>query len=131
MIGIDTNVLVRYATQDDPEQSARATTFMRSLSTEDPGFVSLVTLVETVWTLRASYKSSVETIAALLALILAAEELVVQESDTVRRVARESAETRADFADLLIAHLGIGHGCDHTVTFDRRAAKVSGMLLLE
>lgn len=47
MIGIDTNVLLRHLTQDDPEQSARATDFMRGLSREDPGFISLVTLVET------------------------------------------------------------------------------------
>ena len=56
MVGIDTNVLVRYLTQDDPKQSAIATRYIEEgLSAENPGFVSTVTLCEIAWVLATSY----------------------------------------------------------------------------
>lgn len=51
MIGLDTNVLVRYLAQDDPTQSPRATEIIeQEISKEKPGYISSVVLVETVWT---------------------------------------------------------------------------------
>ena len=131
MIGVDTNILLRHATQDDPVQSGQARAFMESLTPGDPGFISLVTLVELAWTLRKSYHVDNETVGALIGGLLGAQELLVQEPDIVRRVARESVSTYVDFADLLIAHLGMSYGCDYTVTFDKRAARLPGMKLLE
>jgi predicted nucleic-acid-binding protein len=131
VIGIDTNVLLRHLTQDDPEQSARATDFMRGLSREDPGFISLVTLVETAWTLRSRYRAGLDRIAHVVLSLVETEQLVLQEPDTVVRAARDSLETRAELADLLVAHMGVAHGCDLTVTFDRKASTLPGMKLLE
>ena len=52
MIGLDTNVIVRYVVQDDPRQSAAATRLMeKTLSAENPGFVAVVTLCEVAWVL--------------------------------------------------------------------------------
>ena len=58
MIGLDTNVLVRYVTQDDPVQSPKASRLIESLTTASPGFVSLVSVVELVWVLQSSYQSA-------------------------------------------------------------------------
>ena len=56
MIGLDTNVVVRYLTQDDAVQSAKAIElFERGLSEEQPGFVSVVAMVETAWVLELVY----------------------------------------------------------------------------
>ncbi|MDP3209687.1 MAG: type II toxin-antitoxin system VapC family toxin [Rhodoglobus sp.] len=131
MIGIDTNVLLRNATQDDPVQSPQARAFMDGLSVDDPGFISVVTIVETAWTLRTRYNADIDAIGGLISALVGAQELVVQEADIVRRVARESVTHHVDFVDLLIAHLGIAHGCDYTVTFDRKASRLPGMKLLE
>ncbi|MGA1464036.1 MAG: PIN domain-containing protein, partial [Steroidobacteraceae bacterium] len=53
MIGLDTNVLVRYIMQDDPKQSPKASTLIESLSADHPGFISLVSVVELYWVLTA------------------------------------------------------------------------------
>ena len=55
MIGLDTNVLVRYIMQDDAKQSLKATKLMESLTVDEPGFVSLVSMVELGWVLSSSY----------------------------------------------------------------------------
>ena len=67
MIGLDTNVIVRYLTQDDPLQSRRATEiFERRLTPEKPGFICVVTMVETVWVLDRAYGLTAQEIAARL-----------------------------------------------------------------
>ena len=59
MIGLDTNLLLRYLAQDDAIQSPKATQIVEQrLSNEDPGFVSLVTILEIVWVLRRIYNRS-------------------------------------------------------------------------
>ena len=55
MIGLDTNVLVRYIMQDDAKQSPKATRLIESLTTDEPGFVSVVSVVELGWVLSSSY----------------------------------------------------------------------------
>ena len=55
MIGLDTNVLVRYLMQDDAKQAAKATRLMESLTVEVPGFVSIVSVVELGWVLTSAY----------------------------------------------------------------------------
>lgn len=131
MIGIDTNVLIRDATQDDPVQSPQARRFLAGLTEADPGFVSIITLIETTWTLRRNYKVDAATIALLVRRLLASREIVVQASEIVRRALKDSEDFGADLSDAIIAHLGVDADCDYTVTFDRRAAELPGMRLLE
>jgi predicted nucleic-acid-binding protein len=74
MIGLDTNVLLRYLVQDDPVQSPRATEIIsRRLTEEEPGFVSLVTILEVVWVLKSLYKRSHQEIANDIEMVLAAD----------------------------------------------------------
>ena len=68
MIGIDTNVLVRFLTQDDPEQSALASdVFERELSARNPGFIGLVVLAETVWVLQSAYDATSDEVLDIVA----------------------------------------------------------------
>lgn len=131
MIGVDANVLIREAVQDDPIQSPIASRFFDGLTAEDPGFVSMVALVETTWTLRRAYKFDADSIALFVRRLLASREVVVQGSAAVRRALRDADESGADLSDAIIAHLAIDVDCDYTVTFDKRAAALPGMLLLE
>ncbi|TAM69323.1 MAG: PIN domain-containing protein [Microbacteriaceae bacterium] len=131
MIGVDTNVLVRHATQDDPLQSAIASTFLATLDEDNPGFISLVTMVETVWVLQRAYHASAEVVDQFVNGVLNARELSVQEPDIVRRAARMIRAGGADFADAVIGLAGAAAGCDYTVTFDLKASRLPGLSLLE
>ncbi len=81
MIGLDTNVLVRYVVQDDPDQSARATALVESLDDQRRGFVSVVVLVELAWVLRRAYGARPDDVHAVVDRLLRARELVVQDAD--------------------------------------------------
>ncbi len=128
MIGLDTNVLVRYATQDDPKQAAVAERIVGSLTAESPGFVSMIALVESVWVLRRLFEADAGSISNFVSLLLDARELVVENSDVVRQ-ALTVTQGREEFTEALIALCGSAAGCEYTVTFDRRARAVAGMRL--
>ncbi len=129
MIGLDTNVVVRYLVQDDPDQSPVASALIDELTETDPGYLSLVTMVEVYWVLRRAYKVGADRSSELLQGLLDARELRV-DRDAVVRAALTASRGHLDFVDAIIAELGRAAGCEHTVTFDRRAARDGAMHLL-
>jgi len=127
MIGLDTNVLVRYVTQDDPIQSAKATAWIEErLTPENPGFISVVAMAETVWVLERTYGVADQDIAATIERLLKAEALVVENEQQVFAAMITLKENQGSFADALIAALGVEAGCPGTLTFDRRALRLAG-----
>jgi predicted nucleic-acid-binding protein len=132
MIGLDTNVLVRYFAQDDAVQSRKATTLMESLSAEQPGYVSQIALIEVVWVLARCYGVDREQTKDIIDSMISTKELIVEGADTVRKALRVfAASDKADFADCLIERSGHLAGCAHTATFDVTASKVAGMRLIK
>jgi len=127
MIGLDTNVLVRYVAQDDPKQSAIASELIESLTASSPGFIALVSVVELVWVLQSNYQSSKSEIIVVLETLLRTRELTLENAETVWQALRRFSDSNADFADCLIERSANAAGCDHTVTFDSKAAKTIGM----
>lgn len=130
MIGVDTNVLVRYLTRDDEQQFERSEKFFSERSSADPAFISLVVVVETAWVLASSFRQPPAAVARALTGLLSVDEVVVQAPDVVRRAIRDSLSASASVSDAIIAHLAIDATCDYTVTFDRKAAELPGMLAL-
>ena len=130
MIGLDTNILVRYIAQDDPKQSPRATRLIESLTAESPGYVSVVSVVELVWVLTACYASSKNEICTVLETLLRTQEIIVADAETIWKVLRIFKIGKADFADCLIERTGDAAGCECTMTFDRDAARDCGMTLV-
>lgn len=130
MIGLDTNVLVRYVLQDDPRQSPRANRLIESLSADAPGFVPVVALVELAWVLGAGYKLPRAQLAAVLEALLRSKELVIDRADLVMQALARFSSGSADFADTLIERMAAAAGCTTTMTFDQGAAKSSGMTLV-
>ena len=130
MIGLDTNVLVRYIAQDDPKQSPLATRLVESLTVEARGYVGIVSVVELVWVLTDCYSLSKDDLCDVLGTLLRTKEIVVANADTVWQAVRQFKAGKADFADCLIDRFSNEAGCDYTATFDRDAAKHCGMRLV-
>lgn len=128
--GLDTNVLVRYLVQDDRAQAAMATQAISALTEEMPGWIAREVLVETVWVLERAYRLSRTDIANAIDGLLAARELVVEEADRVGLAAQRWRDGGAGFSDQMIALAGQAAGCDKTLTFDVKAAKIAGMAIL-
>ncbi len=131
MIGLDTKVLVRYLAQDDAIQSLRATQIIeRQLSEEHPAFISLVTMVETVWVLDRIYGLSNHEIAAAIERILQADTLLVQNEQEVFTAIIALKTGAGSFSDALIRALGAWAGCTATLTFDKKAKRLKQFKLL-
>ena len=130
MIGIDSNVLLRYIAQDDPIQSPKATFFIESLSSAHPGVVSLVSIAELYWMLEHIRKTGRDQIVTTFAALLNASELRIENATVVRDALALFATTNVDFDDCLIARTLTSAGCSSIMTFDKQAAKSAGMTLL-
>ncbi|MBV8165564.1 MAG: type II toxin-antitoxin system VapC family toxin [Alphaproteobacteria bacterium] len=127
MIGLDTNVLVRYLVQDDPVQAKQATRLIERHCTPDaPGCINLIVLCETVWVLTSAYGFSRDAISDVIDQLLHAIEIVVESEQTVVAALRLFRSGKIDFADALIAVRNQQLGCDHTATFDREALSIAG-----
>lgn len=130
MIGLDTNVLVRYLAQDDPKQSAAATGLLGSLSAASPAFVSQVVLAETVWVLQSRYAADASQIGQVVETLLRTDVIQVERADVVWQALRRFRQGHGDFPDALVVELGRAAGCKQIYSFDRGAVKRCGMTLL-
>jgi predicted nucleic-acid-binding protein len=131
MNGLDTNILIRYFTQDDSIQSPKATEIVERRFTRDsPGFVSLVTMVEIVWVLGSVYALQDREIADSVERILQADTLTVQNEQQVYAAMVALRKGWGAFDDALIGALGAWAGCDSTLTFDKKAPRLAGFELL-
>jgi predicted nucleic-acid-binding protein len=130
MIGLDTNVLVRYIMQDDPKQAAKATKLIESLTPAEPGFVTLVTVLELFWVLTASFDLSRVQIVEVFDALIRSKQLLVEQADQVLRALRVYGAGSADFPDCLIERTAKAAGCDKVMTLDVGASKQAGMTLI-
>ncbi len=127
MIGLDTNVVVRYLAQDDVRQAATLTRLIEgSLSAEARGFISIVTLAEVVWVMSSSYGARWGSVADIVEGLLTAPQLMLERADILWRALKAYRESKADFSDAVIAELGRDAGCSKTVTCDRHAGAHPG-----
>jgi predicted nucleic-acid-binding protein len=129
VIGLDTNVIVRYLAQDDPVQSRKATEILeRRLTPERPGFLCVVTMVETVWVLDRTYGLTARQIAAAIERMLQTDVLLIEHEQEVFTAMIALKEKRGSFADALTAALGAKADCKHTLTFDQTALRLAGFM---
>ena len=130
MIGLDTNIVVRYLTQDDPIQSTKARDVIeQQLTDENPGFVSIVAMVETVWVLERAYELTTLEIVGAVERILQTDVLVVENEQEVFTALIALKKGQGSFADAVISALGARRGCSRTLTFDRKALRLPGFKL--
>jgi predicted nucleic-acid-binding protein len=123
MIGLDTNVLLRYLVQDDSAQWPKAAAVIERCTEEDPGFVSLACILEIAWVLGSLYRRTHWEVAGHIEMILTADALEVQNEQEVYQAVLALRSGTGTFEDALIGALGVWRGCSATLTFDQDAAK--------
>lgn len=127
MIGIDTNVLVRYITRDEPGQYRAAKAFLESHCTrETPGFVNAIVLCELVWILTDAYDASRDDVVRVIDQLLRTRQLQIERRDQVRTALDAYQKHSAGFADCLLGQINLHAGCAETVTFDQNASTIDG-----
>ena len=121
MIGIDTNVLVRYLVQDDPEQSAQSTLLIeQECNLSSPGYLSNIVLCELVWVLTGAYKYDKNLVIEVMEQILVTAELLVENENVVRKAINDYKIGSADFSDYLIVNNNQQSGCTKTYTLNKK-----------
>lgn len=131
MIGLDTNVLIRYIVQDDELQARLAGDLIENqCSTENPAFINEITLCEIVWVLKRAYRYDKVVILTILKQLLSISEICIS-SHTAAWAAYSDYETgNADFSDYFIARINKKAGCPFTFTFDKKACQNGNFKLL-
>jgi predicted nucleic-acid-binding protein len=125
VIGLDSNVLIRYITRDDAAQAERARRLLQEeCSAENPGFVSSAAVCELVWVLARVYRYDREPILVVVERLLALSEIEFEDRHLVEQSLLVCRTSRADFADMLIGLKNRYLGCATTATFDKTAAKL-------
>ena len=132
MRGLDTNVLVRYITADDADQTPKAKAIIEQA--EDNGellHINTIVLCELCWTLRGKqYQYDRPSIAAVIELLLGTAVFEIQNRDLVQRAMIDYRLGKADFSDYLIGYQNRSVGCGDTVTFDRKLQHQEGFNLI-
>ncbi|MDO9318852.1 MAG: type II toxin-antitoxin system VapC family toxin [Gammaproteobacteria bacterium] len=130
MIGLDTNIIIRYLTQDDPEQARAVNALFETILTpQTPGLITLITLVEVVWVLESCYEQPTAAIEAVILGLLTTRKLQVENAAAVYLALENFSHGTADFSDALIVASARQMRCESIVTFDRKAQSV-GMTML-
>jgi len=128
LIGLDTNILVRYLVRDDSAQAARAD---RELERPNARFlIDGIVLCELVWVLETGYGFSRPEIASVLERILATAQFEVEAKDVTVIALHDFRRSAADFADCLIGRRNRAAGVSETLTFDRGLARLAGFRVL-
>ena len=120
MIGLDTNVLVRYLTQDDPRQARKAAKFLEEGAERGESFfITSVAMCELVWVLESSYGLRRTESAKVLEQLLRTAQFRFENTDQLWLALGDYRRGKGDFADYLIGRLGSAADCEQTATFDR------------
>ena len=124
MIGIDTNILVRYITQDDQQQSKKASHFIETqLTKESPGIISKIVLCELAWVLSTAYTYPKKQIAEVIQQILITQEFLIEDSENAFKALKLYQNKSAGFADCFLAQTHQVIGAEYTISFDKKGLK--------
>ena len=131
MTGLNTNILVRFITQDDPLQSPKGDAIMNSLTPDEPGWIAIASTAEFAWVMKRIYRVNREDDYSMLTMFLTWPDIVMENANLVRSAANLFRQGTAEFTDYLVESSAREAGCSRTLTFDRKAAKSAGMTLVQ
>lgn len=132
MIGLDTNILVRYLVMDDKKQAEKASRYIESAA--DSGeqcFINVIVFCELIWVLESAYGYRKNEIADACENILVTKQFEFESKDLLRSALSEYRSGKADFADYLIGKVNKAKGCNHTISFDRSLGNQDDFIVLK
>jgi predicted nucleic-acid-binding protein len=130
MIGLDTNVVLRYLMQDDEEQSRVVNKLIDGLTPSKRGFISILTIVEIIWFLERRLRRPRAEVFAAIRCLLESDRLTVQHAESIAK-ALDLDVGAYDIEDAIISQLCKGQGCSTVLSFDKQAIKHLGMQAVE
>jgi predicted nucleic-acid-binding protein len=131
MIGLDTNILVRVVTNDDPSQKKRVDRLLKEKCTStDPGFITIVTIVELVWILQSHYNYAKDQIILVINSLLSAKDLLIEHEKSVLFALEKFSKNTCDFPDILIGEICKTNQCSTAMTFDKKASQLETFTLV-
>ena len=129
MLGIDTNVLVRFLVRDDETQFEKARKLIkREVAAGRRVLVNQLVLMESEWVLRSRYAVPKNQIIQTISSLLDAIDIQFEDEPSIEEALFMWKDTAADFADCLIGAKNRRLGCRATATFDAKAAKLPGFM---
>lgn len=130
VLGVDTNVLVRFLADDDPVQTPLAIQLV-SDEVNHPFYVGLVVMTETYTVLTRVKKFPSSEVIAAMRMLLSSNAFAVEDADIVREALDDCERVGCGLADAIIARSHVARGCISTATFDRRAQRLDAMIAVE
>jgi predicted nucleic-acid-binding protein len=131
MKALDTNVLVRFVTQDDRQQSERANRYIeKAVANGESCFINLIVLCEMIWVLESAYRYPKAAILDLLERVLSTSQFEIENKEVAWAALEDFKNSRADFSDCLVGRLNQRLGCDETASFDSAVKTLPGFRLL-
>ena len=129
MLGIDTNILVRFLVQDDEAQFEKARKLIkREVAAGRRVFVNQLVLMETEWVLRSRYRIAKNQIIEAISGLLDATDVELEDEPAIEEAIFIWKDSTADFADCLIGAKNRRLGCRATATFDLNASQLSSFV---
>jgi predicted nucleic-acid-binding protein len=129
MIGLDTNILIRYLTRDDEQQWQQA---VHAIQQNQPCFITNIVLCEIVWVLRGTaYSFQKDEIINVLEAMLHSAAFEFENRSTVDQALQRYKQGKADFSDYLIGAIAQQAGCTETWSFDSKLKDEKGFQCLE
>jgi len=129
MIGIDTNIFIRYIVRDDDKQASEADKLLKSCSNDCKALINQIVLVEIIWVLKRLYKYPKIDLLKILELLLCNEEIEVLNKEEAKTAMLQFETGNADFSDYYLSEINKSNGVSLTFTFDKKAAKSKNFCL--
>jgi predicted nucleic-acid-binding protein len=124
MVGIDTNILVRFLVGDDEKQANKVYKFFKSIE-DDKGelFIPTLVILELIWVLESVYEIARSDILDSISQLILMPIFKFENLTTIQKFTFEGQQSNFDLSDLLIAYSANINGCETTLTFDKKASK--------
>ncbi len=131
MIGLDTNVVLRLLLSDDPAQKMRATKFIHQAKRLDTRvIVTLAVVLEMEWVLRSSAKMNKAEVLTIFNLLLESYDIEIDNEKVLEQALHIYENAASDFAECLSLAQYQRMGCSTMMTFDAKAARMTGVDLV-